>query len=430
MIRSLRKVLKPASYITEIQDPDEIKTSYKYWRIRIFYSLFLGYTFFYFTRKNYALIMLYLSQELGFTFSELGIIGSVFYICYGISKFLSGVLCDRSNPRFFMAIGLILTGILNVLFAMSSSILTFSIVWGLNGVFQAWGWPACCKQLNYWFAKQERGLWYGICSTSHNVGGAIIPLISVYCAIHFGWRYALYVPALMSIGMGLFLINRLRDVPQSMGLPPIERHKPTPGQKITDCENENGSSLQPNILSAKEIMFKQVLCNKYVWIFSISYFFVYVVRTAINDWTIPYLVQEKLFGDMLAGWGVTLFEAGGVVGMIAAGWGSDYFCKGNRVPAMVVCAIGLIFAVLALWCTPANHPALDLTYLTLIGLFVYGPQMIVGLAAAEFVDKRAASASNGFSGTLGYFGAASAGYPLGVIIDVWGWDGFFMALMV
>src|SRR3972149_2970618 len=154
MIRSLRKVLKPASYITEIQDPDEIKTSYKYWRIRVFYSLFLGYTFFYFTRKNYALIMLYLSQELGFTFSELGIIGSVFYICYGISKFLSGVLCDRSNPRFFMAIGLILTGILNVLFAMSSSILTFSIVWGLNGVFQAWGWPACCKQLNYWFAKQ------------------------------------------------------------------------------------------------------------------------------------------------------------------------------------------------------------------------------------------------------------------------------------
>ncbi|HRE32251.1 MAG TPA: MFS transporter, partial [Candidatus Berkiella sp.] len=85
----------------------------------------------------------------------------------------------------------------------------------MNGWFQAWGWPACCKQLNYWFAQSERGLWYSICSTSHNLGGALIPIIAVFCAIQFGWRYAMFVPAVCSILMGFVLMNRLRDVPRT-----------------------------------------------------------------------------------------------------------------------------------------------------------------------------------------------------------------------
>ncbi len=51
-------------------------------------------------------------------------------------------------------------------------------------------------------------------------------------------------------------------------------------------------------------------------------------------------------------------------------------------------------------------------------------------AAAEFVDKRAAATSNGFAGTLGYFGAAVAGYPVGKMIEMWGWHGFFTAMLL
>ncbi|MBS0288428.1 MAG: MFS transporter [Proteobacteria bacterium] len=416
--------LKPAPYQPITKSEAEIETDYRYWRIRVCYSIFLGYALFYFTRKSFTFAMPYIAADLGFTKGQLGLLASILYVSYGISKFVSGVMSDRANPRYFMATGLIATGILNILFGMSSSLWMFAVFWGLNGWFQAWGWPACCKQLNYWFAQSERGLWYSVCSTSHNLGGALIPLLAVFCAINFGWRYAMFIPAIFSIIMGFVLINRLRDVPRTLGLPTIEDFKDKPNAKPEAQQNKH------SLLSVREILFKQVLNNKYVWIFSISYFFVYVVRTAINDWTVYYLTEAKNMEDMLASSGVFWFEVGGFVGMIAAGWGSDFFWKGNRVPSMVVCAVGLIASLFGLMTIPADHVVLDMLMLAFIGAFVFGPQMIVGLAAAEFVDKRAAATSNGFAGTLGYFGAAFAGYPVGKMIDSFGWVGFFIVLLI
>ncbi len=417
--------LKPAPYQPITKSPAEIDGDYRYWRIRICYSVFIGYALFYFTRKSFTFAMPYMATDLGLSKGELGMLASILYISYGISKFISGVMSDRSNARYFMATGLLITGILNILFGMSSQLWVFAVFWGLNGWFQAWGWPACCKQLNYWFAQSERGLWYSICSTSHNLGGALIPLLAVFCAVNFGWRYAMFVPAVCSILMGFVLINRLRDVPRTLGLPTVEDYKNNKVNiPIQDQQTKH------SLLSVREILFKQVLNNKYVWIFSISYFFVYVVRTAINDWTFFYLTEAKNMEDMLASSGVFWFEVGGFVGMIAAGWGSDFFWKGNRVPAMVVCSVGLIASLFGLMYVPADQVFLDMLLLALIGAFVFGPQMIVGLAAAEFVDKRAAATSNGFAGTLGYFGAAMAGYPVGKMIDSYGWHGFFIALLI
>lgn len=48
----------------------------------------------------------------------------------------------------------------------------------LNAFFQGWGWPPCSKILNTWYSRNERGLWWAIWNTSHNLGGAIIPLIA------------------------------------------------------------------------------------------------------------------------------------------------------------------------------------------------------------------------------------------------------------
>jgi sugar phosphate permease len=56
--------------------------------------------------------------------------------------------------------------------------------------------------------------------------------------------------------------------------------------------------------------------------------------------------------------------------------------------------------------------------------------MLVGLAAAEFVNKKAASTSNGFAGCFANLGAMVAGYPLLKIADLWGWHEFIITLVV
>lgn len=418
---SVLDFLKPAPHRSEIQDPDLVKKEYKYWRLRVFYGMYIGYVFYYFTRKSFTFAMPALMQDLGFDKSQLGVLGSILSITYGLSKFLSGILGDRSNPRYFMAMGLILTGLFNIFFGMTSSIFFFALFWGMNGVFQGWGWPPCARLLTHWYSQKERGTWWGVWNTSHSVGGALIPLLAAFCAQLWGWRYAMYVPGCMCIVVGFFLINRLRDTPQSLGLPSIEKFKddyPITGEK-EDQEKE---------LTVKEILFNYVLNNKFIWMLAVSYFFVYVIRTAINDWSVLFLVETKGYSLLTAGACVCWFEIGGIFGSLAAGWASDKIFKGRRIPICILFSFAVVFVLIALWSSPMGMFALDSALMFLVGFFIFGPQMLIGMAPAEMSHKKAAATATGFVGWVAYIGAASAGYPLGKITQEWGWYGFFVIL--
>jgi OPA family sugar phosphate sensor protein UhpC-like MFS transporter len=422
-----KTLLKPSPYIKPIQDSAQIDELYKYWRTRVFYSIYFGYVFFYLTRRSFASISNEIHLELGISFKMIGLCSTTFYICYGISKFISGMLSDNSNPRYFMSIGLIITGILNICFGMCSSLYMMAAIWGLNGIFQGWGWPPVAKQLTYWFSKRERGTWWSVCSTSHNVGGLLIPPIFAYLITYgvfgfIGWRFAMMVPGVLCIAGGLLLMNRLRDVPQSLGLPSIEKYI------------DPNSDIVERTTAARTIPFKRmfaqyILRNKFVWVMALSYFFVYVVRTAVNDWATIYLV-DKGFARIAAGVAVSWFEIGGFIGTLAAGYTSDKWFKGNRITVSVLCALGMVVSLYAFGNInlSASDTILCNSIMSLMGFFVFGPQMLVGLAAAEYVDKKAAGTANGFVGFFGNVGAAVAGFPLGMTID-YSWNAFNLVLV-
>ena len=140
-----------------------------------------------------------LIEDLAFTKGQLGFLSSILSITYGLSKFASGILSDRSNPRYFMAVGLFLTGLMNIFFGLSSSIWMFAVFWGLNGWFQGFGWPPCARFLTHWYSQSERGSWWSTWNVSHNVGAFLIPWVVGACLQYFGWRFAMYVPGVLCI---------------------------------------------------------------------------------------------------------------------------------------------------------------------------------------------------------------------------------------
>ena len=422
LLNKLFTIFKPAVLKEELQDQALIAKKYKYWRIRIFYSMYIGYIFFYFARKSFTFIIPQL-VDLGYSYSDLGLLGTILSISYGLSKFFSGILSDRANPRYFMAVGLMLTGVFNILFGFSNSLLWFAIFWGLNGWFQGWGWPPITKQLTYWYTKEERGMWWSICSTSHNIGGAIIPIVVGYYAQSLGWRYAMFVPGGMCILIGLLLINRLRDEPRSLGLPPIEKYK------AEGTDYELPSTSPATSLSTKQILVDHIFNNSAVIIMAISYFFVYVVKTAVNDWTVPFLVRTREYSLVAAGTSIVWFELGGLLGMLFAGWIADRMFVGRRGSLIMSFAVCLTCVLWFFWQINSGIKLVDFLLIGLIGFFVYGPQMLIGLAAAEYVDKKAACSANGFVSWWGYIGAAVAGYPISLLIQ-YSWNWYFTSLLV
>ena len=60
---------------------------YRYWRIRIFYSIYIGYVFYFFTRRSFVFTASALINDLGLGKSDLGILETLFALTYGLSNF-------------------------------------------------------------------------------------------------------------------------------------------------------------------------------------------------------------------------------------------------------------------------------------------------------------------------------------------------------
>ncbi len=396
---------------------------FRYWRWRIFFSIYYGYVFFYFTRKALAFAMPAISKDLGFDKADLGLIGTMLAVSYGVSKLISGIIADRSDARLFMSVGLFITAVLNLIFGSVSSLYLFAILWALNGWFQGFGWPPCARLLAYWYSQNERGTWWALWSTSHNVGGALIAILASWCAQYLGWRYAFYVPGVISAVAACFLFLTLRDTPSSLGLPPVEVYRKEPEARA--------AILSKRILSIRETLFVYVLKNPYIWFLSFASFFVYVIRTGVNDWTVLYLTEVYHMGQMEAGSTVFWFEMGGLFGMLVAGFVSDRLFRGKRGPINLIFMLLVALPVFAIWNMYGANLIMLSVYMFALGFFLFGPQMLIGCAAVELSHKSAAATASGFTGLFAYvFGAAFAGYPLGKAIDVFGWRGFFVVLIV
>ncbi|MDD9951108.1 MAG: MFS transporter [Zetaproteobacteria bacterium] len=386
--------------------------SHSYWRLRIFSGMYIGYVTYYLTRKSFTFAMPSMIAELGYSKADLGILASGLYLSYGASKLVSGIMSDKFSSRIIMSLGLILTGLANVLFGMASEIMTLTALWSLNGFFQGFGFAPIAKQLTYWFPSAQRGRWWTIISSANNVGGALAPILVSTILVFGSWRIAMTSIGYLAIGMGILVALTIRDSPETLGLSSVKEKK----FKANSEESTKAPSL------------KEAIFNRPILLLAIAYFCVYVVRSGLNDWVALYLHQSKGLPFSFATRSVGWFEFGGFIGSIMSGWVSDHYFGGKRIPLMIGATTILFFTISWFTYTDVDDPWTLAALVGICGTGIFVPQALIGLASAEYVDKRVAGTAYGFTGGVSYMGAAASGYPLGYVIDTWGWDGFFLCM--
>jgi OPA family glycerol-3-phosphate transporter-like MFS transporter len=416
-------LFRPAPHLAPLPK-EKIDAAYRRYRWQVMLTIFFGYASFYLVRKNFSLAKPYLIDELHFSKADVGLIAAGLSVAYGLSKFVMGNISDRSNPRYFMAVGLILSGVINLFFGSFGSLWILVALWTLNGWVQGMGWPPCGRTITHWFSDRERGTKFAVWNIAHNVGGGIIgPIGSLAIVLFAGWSSLFWAPGVLAIAGGLLILVFLRDTPQSVGLPPIEEYKQDfPETAVDDRERE---------LSSKEILLKYVLNNRALWVIAIANVFVYVVRYGVLDWAPTYLTAVKGASHETSRWQFFLYEYAGIPGTLLAGWMSDRFFHGRRAPMSVFYMVVVTAAVLVYWFNPAGRAWVDSAALFAIGFFIYGPVMLIGVAAVDLVPKKAAGTAAGFTGLFGYMGGAViAEIGIGKIVDVSGWNGGFALLIV
>lgn len=434
MLKSLFGFFKEPPEKEIMKDETLIKKTYTHWRMRIFYSCFIGYTVFYLCKKNIAVALPGLSADFGYSNTELGLLGSSLYLTYGIGKFVNGVIADSSDVRKFLPTALILSALANLCFLLSALFITpghtsffglpsgtvllwlFVFFWGANGWFQSAGFPAVAKSLTYWYSNSERGTKWSLWSCSHQVGTFLSVIVSGFLVAHYGWKMAFLVPAMLAIAVALWLFGRLRDRPQSLGLPCVEKYREEP---TLECCEENEDV---DTRSYGQIFKENILFNKTIWLLAFAYIFVYIIRFGCEDWIIKYLNEAKNNSLELAAMKLSALPLFGIVGTIAAGIISDKLFKGHRTPVNIIYLVGVAICIFLLKFNTISN--LDFVLIGLIGAFTYGPQMMIGgLCAVESSSKKVASAATGFTGTFGYVGAVLSASGTGFVVDKYGWNG-------
>ncbi|HYL03099.1 MAG TPA: phosphoglycerate transporter protein PgtP [Steroidobacteraceae bacterium] len=420
-------LLRPAPFTPPLPAA-QVAREYPRLRRSVFAGIFVGYAGYYLVRNNLALaIPDMLREHAQYTKAGLGSALTGLSIAYGVSKFLMGSVSDRSNPKYFLPLGLLLSSALMAAFglvqAASASLLLIAAIQVLNGWVQGMGWPPCGKSMVHWFSTRERGLMVSVWNTAHNIGGALVANLALAGVLLFhDWRAKFYFNALIAAALAIGVHFLLQDTPQSRGLPPVEQYRNDYPPGYTEAHERT--------LGFREILFGSVLSNRYLWAIAIANAFCYFVRYGVVNWIPTYLETAKGFSFRQSSLGWSLYEYAAIPGTIACGWLSDRVFRGKRAPATMLFMALTLVAVVVYWLNMHGPLWLDYAALIAIGFLIYGPIMIIGLHSLDLVPKKAAGTAAGFTGFFGYvFGSATAGTGVGWIADRFGWGGVFTTMV-
>jgi OPA family glycerol-3-phosphate transporter-like MFS transporter 1/2 len=404
----------------------------------------------------------------------LGELDSSFLFCYAIAMFVSGFIAERVNLRYFLSLGMLMSGIFSYLFGIAKSynihnLSYYIVVQGLAGVAQTTGWPGVVTVMSNWFGKKKRGLIFGLWNSHTSIGNILGSLIAAEY-VETDWSLSFIIPGLIIGVVGFVLFLFLVVNPSDVGCTtaePEERHENGRQyrkleNRVANVDNSSGISSETDdtdiILGEEEVQRRQTERSRLlsqaapqaretaigfmgacripgVLEYSLSLFFSKLVSYTFLYWLPLYVNASTTMGATLSADLSTLFDVGGIVGAVAAGVISDHSgMSATTCVGMLAAAAPMMFIYQKF--SPASL-ALNMILLIIVGILVNGPYALITTAVSaelgthsslEGNSKALATVTAIIDGT-GSIGAA-VGPLLAGFVSSYGWHNVFIMLMI
>ena len=334
-------------------------------RRQTFWATVIAYSLYYVCRMSLSVVKQPIIDSGVLTPGELGLIGSAFLFVYAAGKFTNGFIADYCNIRRFMATGLLVSSVINLLMGISGLLdgaagvvsvvlfLLFAILWGINGWAQSMGSPPGVIQLSRWFPMSKRGTYYSIFSSTPYIGEFLAFIIVGAVVGSFGWQFGFVFAAVAGfIGSAVILLF-VSDTPESQGLPSIQS---------LSGEAPREEDAMPTVK-----LQKMILSHPGIWIIAASSAFVYITKYAVAGWGVLFLQKAKDFSLENATQIIAFSAAFGVLGTVIAGWLSDTVFKGDRIRPAILSGL-LSFVFLGLFLFTEGSYIVNIAYVSMFSL--------------------------------------------------------------
>jgi len=151
----------------------------------------------------------------------LGFMDTSFLASYAIFMFVSGFVAERVNLRYFLSIGMILSGLFTILFGLGRymgvhTIYYYLAMQFLGGAVQSSGWPGVVTVVANWFGKGKKGFVFGVWNAHTSIGNIVGGLLAGKF-VDTDWGLSFVVPGAIIAAMGVCVWFVLPVQPSDLG---------------------------------------------------------------------------------------------------------------------------------------------------------------------------------------------------------------------
>jgi MFS transporter, OPA family, glycerol-3-phosphate transporter len=387
------------------------------WRMLL--ATMFCYLFFYTGRQTFGFAIPGIQEELGLSKATLGAISGAMLWCYAVGQLVNGNLADKFGGRRIMALGAVLSTVLNWLTSFSVGPKSLAMLWGANGFVQAMGFPSGGKVISGWWSTHERGKSFGFYNFAAGLASVLAFVTStlVVQVFELDWRWIFRIPVLLMLVGGITFYIIARDNPRKAQLKP-------PPSFAADLDQPDHADEAASTVKRGESLgrYKFMLKNPKVWVLGTAVGFNNAARYGLLIWVPVYLLGSdwKSNGSTISPiWISVALPVGMAFGALANGQMSDRIFKSRRdYPIALFMGLGTLTAL-------AMHafalPLLvEMCLMFLLGFFVYGPHSTFWALSTDIAGKAMAGTAIGVVNFFGYIFSGAAEPMIGHLMDVTG----------
>lgn len=364
-------------------------------------ALWLMYGSAYFGRTCYSAAIASIVSGGVYTKSEIGLVGTAFFICYGAGQIVSGIAGDRVNPFVMILLGAFGSSVCCFSMAFASSIGLMAAIWGINGIFQSMLWAPLLRVFSQTINSRIREKAILNIALSLPVGTVCAYLCSTLIIKYSNWNNVFICGG--TVILLAFLLGLISILICEKSMTRISEKR-----KKADKNTPSG--------------FLPILISSGLLIIIIPSFLHGMMRDGITNW-VPTMITEEY--GALPSFSVFLTVVLPVFNAFGAYIITPLYKKlgCNEMKAAGICSVFALVPMILLLFIGKIPVIISIILLALTTMSMYSLNyLIISRVPVRFAQKGLTSSVTGILNSFAYIGCAVSSYGFGAVSQKAGWS--------
>jgi len=374
-----------------------------------------------------------ISDEFGLSAIELGFIFSAFGWSYVIGQLPGGWLLDRFGTKWVYATCVGIWSLFTLLQGFVAGAAAVALLFTLRllvGLSEAPSFPANSRVVSMWFPTQERGLAAAVFNSAQYLATVLFAPLMGWIVYSYGWREVFWLMGGIGI-VAMFIWLKVFRTPHGHAAKSTENTKEleyvVEGGALVDIDETGDQQKKTSITwsAVKKLLTNRMLIGVYLaqyCIVTLTWFFL--------TWFPVYLVQERGFSILQAGFVAVLPALCGFLGGILGGIISDQLFRrtgsltlARKTPII----IGMLLATTMIICNYVDSPVMVVALMTL-AFFGKGLGALGWAVVTDTSPKELPGLNAGLFNTFGNIAGITTPIAIGYLVEMN--DGSFTTALV